>query len=220
MRIPIIGDVHGRWRKVNLVVNRESANGEPALCVGDLCNIDGYNTLRGNEFIFVPGNHDHVSYMEELKRGEGKLKPIYAGDIKRVDGITVAGMGGVYSPTFFGQKEGRPLRYYGREDVERVAALRADVLLFHDAPAGIGLEKKGAQLGREEIRDVIETVQPAIAFFGHHHKDFEAKIGRTKVIGLNQPHRSYVVLDTDTFEVKRVMAELVGKEYKYGWESD
>ena len=55
---------------------------------------------------------------------------------------------------------------------------------------GVGMEKGGMDIGRPEIREIIEVVQPRLAVFGHHHVYLEGQIGATRVIGLQQPkHR-------------------------------
>ncbi|HII88721.1 TPA: hypothetical protein HA253_03935 [Candidatus Woesearchaeota archaeon] len=132
-----------------------------------------------------------------------------------------AGLSGVYSDRLFGQSE-RPLKYYGEDDIKTMKALTGiDVLLTHEAPIGVGMEKDGKDLGRQEIREIIEQVQPRLAVFGHHHVYREGQIGATRVIGLQQPKHSYVVLDTDTFSTEKVSAELsTGKmpQWTYAWE--
>ena len=83
------------------------------------------------------------------------------------------------------------------------------------------LEKEGKDLGRPEVREIIERVQPRLAVFGHHHVYHEGQIGATRVIGLQQPKHSYVLLDTDTFSTEKVSAELsTGKmpQWTYAWE--
>lgn len=43
-------------------------------------------------------------------------------------------------------------------------------------------------LGRPEIRVLIERANPRFAFFGHHHQHIEGKIGETIVVGLASAH--------------------------------
>lgn len=225
MKLLFLGDIHGKWGPVERIAKHELPEEGVILSVGDLCN--GYQLdFRGDrKFVFVWGNHDSERF---LRKQTGKQKAgdsVYAltpGDVYTLaDGTRVAGLSGVYSEHFFGTAD-RPLKYYGAEDVEAMKATPGvDILLTHEAPAGIGLEKEGKDIGRPEITDVITAMQPRLAVFGHHHIYHEGRIGATRVIGLEQPKNSYVLLDTDTFSTQKVSAELsTGKmpQWTYAWE--
>jgi len=65
-----------------------------------------------------------------------------------------------------------------------------DILLTHDAPAGVRFERhrRGAGHVSEALGlDVLlAQVQPRVCFFGHHHTRIDADISGVRCIGLNK----------------------------------
>lgn len=224
MKLILLGDIHGKWGPVQRIAEHERSEASAILCVGDLCNYS-FDFLQDKSFVFVWGNHDSEGFLREQTGKQNLGDSVYAlapGDVYTLaNGTRIAGLSGVYSEHFFGAAD-RPLKYYGKEDVEKMKAIQGvDILLTHEAPAGIGLEKEGRDIGRPEITDVIAAMQPRLAVFGHHHIYHEGQIGATRVIGLQQPKHSYVLLDTADFSTQKVSAELsTGKmpKWTYGWE--
>lgn len=224
MKLILLGDIHSKWGPVQRIAEHERSEDSAILCVGDLCNYQ-FDVLQGQRFVFVWGNHDSERFLREQTTKQKAGDSVYAltpGDVYTLaDGTRVAGLSGVYSDHFFGEAD-RPLKYYGAEDVEKMKAIQGvDILLTHEAPAGIGLEKEGRDIGRQEIADIIVAMQPRLAVFGHHHIYHEGQIGATRVIGLEQPKNSYVLLDTADFSTQQVSAALsTGKtpQWTYEWE--
>ena len=225
MKIILLGDIHGTWGPVERIAKHELPEIGVILSVGDLCKYR-FKVVGDRTFVFVWGNHESFDgYLQQKTAGQKTGDAVYAltpGVVSTLaDGTRVAGLSGVYSEHFFGENE-RSLKYYGRDDVEKMKALTGiDILLTHEAPVGVGMEKGGADIGRPEVREIVERVQPRLAVFGHHHVYLEGQIGATRVIGLQQPKHSYVILDTDTFSTEKVSAELsTGKipQWMYQWE--
>lgn len=136
------------------------------------------------------------------------------GHITEVDGIRIGALGGCFSiKTFenwgywdearkkrvrYGEK--RRLNHFTRDRWERLMREKFDVLLCHDAPTGMHLQgAKGLQLPADEmtekiynefgcpyIRELVETVQPQHAFFGHWHQRRKEKIGSTQCLVLDK----------------------------------
>lgn len=95
-----------------------------------------------------------------------------------------------------------------------------DILLTHEAPLDIGVKKAGKDLGKEQVNQIIDCLNPRIVFFGHHHRFSDTKYNGVRVMGLDMPHHSYLRLDTESLEFERVTATLRGKiGYKYDWEN-
>ena len=224
MKIIVFGDIHGTWGPVERIAKHELPERGVILSVGDLCNYR-FEVVGDRTFVFVWGNHESEGYLQQKTANQKSTDAVYAltpGAISTlVDGTRVAGLSGVYSEHLF-EATNRPLKYYGKEDVEKMKALTGiDVLLTHEAPLGVGMAKEGKDLGRPEVREIIERVQPRLAVFGHHHVYHEGQIGATRVIGLQQPKHSYVILDTDMFSTEQVSAGLSTEkipQWMYAWE--
>jgi hypothetical protein len=139
---------------------------------------------------------------------------------KLPDGTTITALPGVYSPHFF--ESGGKIKYYSKDDLLKALSIkdRVDILLTHEAPVGLGVLKKGQELGKEHINQLIEKLRPRVAFFGHHHQYHEANLGDTIVMGMDLPHHSYLKLNTQDFSTKKVTSTLEGKlGYRYNWET-
>lgn len=119
-------------------------------------------------------------------------------EIEGPDGaVRVGGIGGCFGPADYERStrdlQGYARRHYTREDVETLCARgRLDVLLLHDAPAGVEIVKCDRRGGRHRyvseaagLAQAIESTRPRVCFFGHHHRRVDAKIAGIRCIGLN-----------------------------------
>jgi|GEM_PF-6872415 len=203
IKLIALGDIHAKWPRVQSILDHEFPDGKGhVLSVGDLVN---YPQLpKGIEFFFVHGNHENFHVVDSLHRGSDPARanyhPIFAGDLIKIGGLTVAGLPGVFSEYFYSHpNEAAPLTYWTPERVGAFGELphRIDILLMHEAPKDIGFKKGDEDLGNPLLTSLIEFLNPRLAFFGHHHQRFEGKLGETRVIGLDYPKRSYVVLEYD-----------------------
>jgi hypothetical protein len=152
---------------------------------------------------FIKGNHEDFDWLEE-NRGEEVLPGLTFlpnGEVleMRRSGsvIAVGGIGGCYGPSDY-ERPGRDLRGYARrhytwDEVEGLCARgRLDILLLHDAPAGVQIVKKFGE-GREHryvsqaagLADVVAQTHPRLCLFGHHHARLDAEVAGVRCIGLN-----------------------------------
>lgn len=224
-----LGDIHRDWGSVQAILDHEFPGGNGiALAVGDL---ESYPPLlRGHQIYLVHGNHDNLQQVERMHAGRDRKNrnytPFLAGDTLVLGGLTVAGLPGIYSAKHFHSSANGARKYYSSGDFDRVKALgdSIDIFLMHPAPGRIGFNKHGRDIGDPLLTDLLETVAPRLAFFGHHHYRFEGMLGNTHVVGLDYPKRSYVVLEQD-----RVFGDLKLTEYRakflsekfghrYGWQ--
>jgi hypothetical protein len=107
-------------------------------------------------------------------------------------------------------KEKRRLTHMTRDRWERLMGEQFDVLLTHDAPAGIGIvgsanapipdeektEKIYGEFGVPYLRELIETVQPRLVFSGHWHQLRKRQYGNSKATVLGATGTSPVSHDT------------------------
>ncbi len=112
-------------------------------------------------------------------------------------GIVVAGLGGCHGPSNYERPantlQGSARRHYTRDELDRLAASpRPDVLLLHDAPAGIEFVKRFPSGDERRYRseaaglgELVARLRPAVCFFGHHHHRVDAEVGGVRCVGLN-----------------------------------
>lgn len=219
MKIVILGDIHRKWNIVNNIINHELSSNGYALSTGDLCSYQ-FQPEAGQSLVFCSGNHENFEYIAQLKREKGSMIPLSSGELFRLpDGTSIAALPGVFSSHFY--ESGEKLKYYSQEDVRKVLELkeRVDILISHEAPKNIGLEKNRIELGKEHVNWLIDHLRPRIAFFGHHHLSLDSSYNGCRIVGLNMPHRSYVILETKNFSLKTLNASLEEKiGYRYSWE--
>jgi Icc-related predicted phosphoesterase len=82
----------------------------------------------------------------------------------------------------------RVQKYLSSSALEALGSCREelDVLLLHDAPINKGLQDR-FPTGSTRLKELIETLQPRFAFYGHYDNPPEPfRIGRTLCAGLNQ----------------------------------
>ncbi len=108
---------------------------------------------------FIKGNHEDFAWIEERK-GKEVLPGLtflpngHAFDLgERRSSIRVGGLGGCYGPSDYERQarhlEGYARRHYTRDEVERISTRDSvDILLLHDAPAGVELVQRRRD-GRE-----------------------------------------------------------------------
>lgn len=153
--------------------------------------------------VFIKGNHEDFAWLDE-RRGKEILPGltylpnghvIELGD--RGSSIRVGGLGGCFGPSDYERQvrrlQGYARRHYTRDEVELLCSRdRSDILLLHDAPAGVEVVK-GRRDARERryvsaaagLAEVVARIRPRVCFFGHHHVRMDAEVGGVRCLGLN-----------------------------------
>lgn len=229
-RLICLGDVHGRWNRVQSILNHEFPHGNGvALSVGDF---ETFHVLSGQHSVhFVHGNHEDFDSLRELHsrrlQASQQYHPLFAGDTVRIGGLTIAGIPGIYDEISYDVAGDTPLIFYTRAMIENMLRLErsVDILLMHEPPSGAGFKWKGVDVGNPFLASVVTYLKPRLVLFGHFHGHFFGKMGQTFVVGLDYPHRGYVILEhdssTDVLKATRIAARLHpdGRGYKYDWQS-
>ena len=153
--------------------------------------------------IFIKGNHEDFVWLDNRPDdralpGLRYLRNGMAIEIEGPDGaVRVGGIGGCFGPSDYERRtpnlQGYARRHYTREDVEALCARgRLDVLLLHDAPAGVEIVKYDRRGGLHSyvseapgLAQAIESARPRVCFFGHHHRRIDAEVAGVRCIGLN-----------------------------------
>lgn len=195
MKIIVIGDIHGEFPKLDKILDSTSA--DLYLQVGDmagsLLNLE-YPDISKPVY-FIAGNHEREDTLEpyndtpidkifEIKKN---LWYIPLGHHFNYKGINIGGLGGNYSPTRYNLKRcdlsGKRRRHYTQYDVDKLLKLDSlDILLTHEAPSPHLVKyliEYEEDIGRYEITDIINNLNPKYHFYGHHHHYRLNKIGRT-----------------------------------------
>lgn len=149
---------------------------------------------------FIKGNHEDFAWLDALETDEvlPGLRYLRNGHGAELEGgIVVAGVGGCHGSSNYERPantlQGAARRHYTRDELDRLAgSARTDVLLLHDAPAGIEFVKRFPSGDERRFRSeaaglggLVERLRPAVCFFGHHHHRVDAEIGGVPCIGLN-----------------------------------
>lgn len=147
--------------------------------------------------VFIKGNHEDFAWLESQMRTEVLPGLIYLRNGCRMDlegasdcRISVGGIGGCYGPSDYSRDsnhlQGYARRHYTHDEVNRLR----DLLLTHDAPAGIRFPHRRRDAGYASeaagLDLVLRRVKPLVCFFGHHHARVDAQVAGVRCIGLNK----------------------------------
>ncbi len=165
--------------------------------------------------LFIKGNHENFVWLDSQPSTEvlpglhylrnGQVHELIASD----EVLRVGGIGGCFGPSNFqrpsGTLQGYAKRHYTRDEIDTLGAHSdLDIVLTHDAPAGIQFERhrRGAGFVSEAagLDHLLALTQPRVCFFGHHHTRVDGKVAGVHCVGLNKgPHPGCLV----AFEMKQ-----------------
>jgi Icc-related predicted phosphoesterase len=203
----VLGDAHADEpdRREALLAAYSDADVERALQIGDL----GYYELPIPTW-FVAGNNEDFDVVEALRQDEqpdGVANAhLLASTAVELDGLRVGGLSGNFAPTQYdkprSELSGDRRRHFTHEDVERAKGLESvDVLLAHEPPKGI--ISRGYDPGREQVGDLVDTLEPDLCLVGHHHQHAEGAVGGTRVVSLAPAWDSFYLFDPETLALTR-----------------
>lgn len=167
----------------------------------------------GITLIVSGGNHDNWATIQKLPvESDGlatfrsNIRVLPRGGRTEISGLVVGGLGGAFSVDKFHRTEGKDW-WHNEEPTQAEAdqlidAGSVDVLITHDAPAGIPLVSEfdlppdinlQAEQTRVLLRSVVEALRPAHLFCGHWHQrkihELEYPDGSvTRIDVLNREH--------------------------------
>ncbi|HTM27589.1 MAG TPA: metallophosphoesterase [Vicinamibacterales bacterium] len=220
-----LGDIHGAFEAARAIVARHPEI--PFwLCVGDIADELGRYESLGAPVYFIHGNNDNL---DAIASGDlpADLHHIDNGrlfDIAWQDGpgVQVVGLGGTFAPTWYdtpsadlphpkkGTAKATELadkrRHFVRQEVEACKALSGlgvDILLTHEAakpfrpfPGG-----RGPDAGKAQINEILQSMQPRLHLFGHHHRFSDQVRDGVRSVGLDLAPRSYLLIEAVSFDI-------------------
>jgi hypothetical protein len=142
--------------------------------------------------LFIKGNHEDFGWLGGLQGAEvlpdlTHLRNGHTADLldRREGHIRVAGVGGCYGPSDYlrrsDQLQGYARRHYTWDEIDRAAnASHVDIVLTHDAPAGVRFprSRRGEPYisGAEGLDVLLARLRSRVCSFGHHHARVDAEI--------------------------------------------
>ncbi len=157
--------------------------------------------------VFVKGNHEDFDWLH-ARQEAGTLEILprfhYLPNGERThlgtpsgESVTVGGIGGCYGPSDYSRKtlQGWARRHFTQDEVDHLIEQGPlDILLLHDAPAGVEFfwkHKDGSVRRRytseaEGLRRALTETRPSLCLFGHHHTRLDASVNGIPCLGLNK----------------------------------
>ena len=179
--------------------------------------------------VFIKGNHEDFLWLDTQHTPEVLPRLFYLRNGQTLslgesgDAVRVGGIGGCYGPSDFERQskhlQGYAKRHYTRDEIDALCeGAPVDILLVHDAPAGIRFEKhrRGSDWVSEAagLDRLIFRLRPLVCFFGHHHTRVDGEIAGVRCIGLNKVRMPGHLVAIDVDQSRRewsVLAEWPGR---------
>lgn len=247
----VAGDTHGNADWVEGLVRTAAEQGCPMVIqVGDfgyfpdlsdgprfLTAVDSACARHGVELWFIDGNHDDHFALAQHREVEAPVALTdhvsYVPRAARVTlgGLTFGFLGGAFSVDWRDRTHGIdwwPSETPDRSDLARLGTERLDILITHDAPAGVDLaasrlpaeDQVRADETRSLIATAVEATMPRITVHGHWHHAHDTELSwidrvateqtgaltwrSTRVVGLGcdgDPAGGWMVLELDSLDI-------------------
>jgi len=213
-----VGDLHGDFDALDRVMAHHP---EVAfwVCPGDLAADSGEYPRPRAPLYWIKGNNEDFDFVAAQPAGAGtvpNLRYVPNGVTVQSNGLTLAGLGGTFAPTWYERpaSELRRLsprddrrRHFVHEEVIKCAALAGvDLFLSHEAPRPFPVGRV-KDAGKTPINEVLAALRPRLHLFGHHHTYRVAERQRVLSIGLERVIDSYLIFDGKTLAHQRVLTQ-------------
>jgi len=216
----VLGDIHGNFNAVDRILERHHDIGF-WLCVGDVASASGEYPQPGAPLYWIKGNNESFDRIEKFRRGVDLIPNLHFipnGSLVTIGGITVAGVGGTFAPTWYdtaasalpAKPRDDKRRHFVREEVEACKLLgHVTVLLTHEAPKPFWVELPSSRtpskrwrrdVGKDAITEVADAVRPKLHCFGHHHVHASFTRNDVPTVCVDRVNRSYLLVDSQTGE--------------------
>lgn len=192
MRIALVGDFHGHTKVAAFRQFVTEARPDAVLQAGDLQHYEEMPV----PFYFTHGNHEHWPTIAGLRSGAYVRRNLhYLPDATPLvlGGLTVLALGGVPR----GDSTKASPKFFAAAAYERMASMRADIVLTHDTPIRYQTGRADPALTCEEYRLLAQVMGPRIWASGHHHHFETERLGPTTIISLGKWPHQWAVLDIE-----------------------
>jgi Icc-related predicted phosphoesterase len=217
----ILGDIHGNFTALDRALRRHPDVGV-WLCVGDVASITGAYPAPAAPMYFIKGNNEDFDRLAAFHAGTERIENLHyiPNGVKiHAGGVSVAGVGGTFAPTWYDtpaaalpskSKKDDKRRHFVREEVEACTRLGSvDVLLTHEAPKPFFIDLPSStapskrwrrDVGKPAITEVATALRPKLHCFGHHHVHASFVRDGVPTVCVDRINRSYLLVDAATFE--------------------
>jgi len=229
MKFIVIGSTKGNVDLVNQHLKKSSA--DFALCTGDLglfYRKENFISLpkffTHNEFpeyiegrkkfikpvVCVRGAHDSISLCDKISNREINIDNFHIlenGKTIDIEGLSIGGMGGSYSPKYFYKEElkGKEKRHFNSSQVEDLKKTKATVLVMHDL---IGNCKKRSIDYSEETYNILDSVHPKYCFIGKYHWWGYSNLPTSNIVILPYADQGYLLVDSDSWKAEGIRFDI------------
>lgn len=212
--LSILGDVHG---DVPQLLKHSKYNYNNIFIVGDVgiftseeeAKKDKESFKRGSAFICdmelagkysfnipirsILGNHDNFVNLSNPVYKKLNFNYVKNGTVLKIGNLTIATLGGIYSPKKISYKTSELIdynkRFFTQEDIDslikKTKNKKIDILITHEAAAGILPKmKSGVDEGSRHLTKLLQELKPKYYIHGHHHKEYKSTFENITVIGL------------------------------------
>ena len=184
---------------------------------GDFAQLLAHGTTMPRPTLFIKGNHEDFDWLDaqpdiEVLPGLYYHRNGYATCVRSPqEMLIVGGIGGCYSHSDY--TKGRQKRHYTVRDVAKQFLSPCDILLTHEAPAGVpicGGERLSNTSGLDEV---IAARSPKVCFFGHYHERIRGEVHGVPCYGLNKIGKpgNLLAFDVTTRGVTTLGAVCIGE---------
>jgi hypothetical protein len=229
MQIGALGDIHGEFDTVHLIMQRH-AEIDLWVCVGDVASNDGEYFTPQAPLYFIKGNNEEFDVLARAVLGDPPAPSLHYmpnGGPHTVGPWRIAALGGTFAPSWYNTppaalppSKGRKLaatslklgksrddkrRHFVRDEVVACKAMtNIDLLLTHEAPRPFYPAGRRIDAGKTVLNDVLAAMKPRLHLFGHHHEFTDSVRQGVRSIGLDIVTRSYLLVDAGTFKTERL----------------
>jgi Icc-related predicted phosphoesterase len=224
MTFGAIGDLHGDFDSLDRIMARHP---EVAfwVCPGDLASESGEYPRPRAPFFWIKGNNEDFDFVAAQPSGSGTIPHLHyipnGVSVQAPGGITLAGLGGTFAPTWYDKpaselravsKRDDKRRHFVQEEVEACKRLTGiDIFLSHEAARPFLLTPKRStgpsralDAGKTPINEVLTAMQPRLHLFGHHHTYAVAERQNVPSIGLEMVSSSYLIFNGKSLAHQRI----------------
>ena len=215
MQFGAVGDLHGDFDVLDRIMARHP---EVAfwVCPGDLAADAGEYPQPRAPFYWIKGNNEDFDFVAAQSAGSGTLPNLHYipnGVSVQTHGLSLAGLGGTFAPTWYEKPVSELRRLSPRDDRRRhfvhaeVDACKAlqgvDIFISHEAARPFPLPRV-KDAGKTPINEALAGMQPRLHLFGHHHLYTVAERQHVPSIGLDKVSESYLLFDGNTLAHQRL----------------
>ncbi|HEY0284179.1 MAG TPA: metallophosphoesterase [Vicinamibacterales bacterium] len=215
MQFGAVGDLHGDFDVLDRIMARHP---EVAfwVCPGDLAADDGEYPQPRAPLYWIKGNNEDFDFVAAQSAGSGTVPNLHYipnGVSVQTHGLSLAGLGGTFAPTWYEKPVSELRRLSPRDDRRRhfvhaeVDACKAlqgvDIFISHEAARPFPLPRV-KDAGKTPINEALAGMHPRLHLFGHHHLYTVAERQEVPSIGLDKVSESYLLFDGNTLAHQRL----------------